>query len=101
VSAYDYETLEADLLQVITSFAALPASRDQLVHVGIGADSWVDHLCTNQDYIDHGEYGLAYEGLVDDLTSLELSLPSEVLHLLRSLAIRMELDTEPLAHLQS
>lgn len=51
--------------------------------------------------VDHNEFGMAFEGVVDDLATLQPRLPLVLLALLRSLAVRMQLDTSQLDQLLS
>lgn len=95
-----YESLADDLLKVINAFEAFPVTAKQLLQTELWSDTWESRLDWHRDYVEHGECGLAFEGLVDDASTLQLQLSEEILLVLHSLAQRMELDVSQVEHLQ-
>lgn len=98
---HDYISLGRDLSTILRHLSTLPITNEQLQQAELTPESWLERLYIHQDYVDHNEFGMAFEGVVDDLATLRPRLPLVVLALLRSLAVQMQLDASQLDQLLS
>lgn len=74
---YDYDSLERDLENVFRFLKETYPDED---------------LAPAREYIDVGEYGLAYDQLCIIIAQRHTNLPPELKRMLRSLGTRMKID---------
>jgi hypothetical protein len=74
---YDYDALERDLETVFQFLKATYPDED---------------LTMAREYIDVGEYGLAYDQMCIVIAQRHTTLPPALQHILRSLGARMKID---------